>query len=155
MQADVDTEIDAVILRVPPTGIDDLVCVRGGIDGAVGDAIIHAIVTIVVDPVTKAVGPVSARARVAYARLGRRRARRRWRGTILAGSLAGVCEDDIVLGVIRGGMVEDGFLRGAAGIGRVEEGLDRRLQRERTLRRGAAHTEENAAEQQGCQCILE
>ena len=55
MQADIDTEIDPVILRVPPASIDDLICVGGGVDGAIRDAIIDAIVTIVIDPITKAV----------------------------------------------------------------------------------------------------
>jgi hypothetical protein len=35
MQADIDAEINLVVLRVPPTGVDDLVSVRGGKDGTI------------------------------------------------------------------------------------------------------------------------
>ena len=70
MQADVNAEIDLVILRIPPAGIDDLVCIRRGVDGTIRDAIVHAIVTIIIDPIAEAVRPVSARARVADTRLG-------------------------------------------------------------------------------------
>jgi hypothetical protein len=54
-------------------------------------------------------------------------------------------------------MVEDGFLGGAAGIGRIEEWCNRGLQREpaTVFHRGALDTEEYAAEQYRCQCILE
>jgi hypothetical protein len=156
MQADINTEVDPVILRVPPTGVDDLVRIGGGIHGAIGDAVIHAVVTIIIDPVTEAVGPVRTRTRIANARLGRRCAWRWRRRTVLARSISGVCQDNSILRVIGRGMVEDRFLRGAARIGRIEEWRDRRLQREpyTAFRRGAAHTEEESAEQEGCQCIL-
>ena len=154
-QADINAEVDPVILRVPPAGVNDLVCIGGGVDGTIGNAIIQAVVTIVIDPVTEAIGPVSARACIAYARLGRRCARRRRRRTVLARLIAGVGKDNIILSVIGGGMIEDGFLRGSAGVGRIEKWRNGCLQRERTFRRGAAHTEEKAAEQEGCQCILE
>ena len=52
-------------------------------------------------------------------------------------------------------MIEDGFLGGSAGIGRIEKRGDRSLQRERRLHRGTAHTEEETTEQEGCQCILD
>ena len=149
VQADVDAEVNLVVLRVPPTGINNLVCICRSIDGAIRNAVIHAVMTIVIDPVTKAVRPVSARARVADASLGRRRSGRRRRRTILARSIPGVCKDNVILGVVGSGMVEDGFLRGAAGIRRIEERRDWCLQRERTFRRGAAHTEEEATEQEG------
>jgi hypothetical protein len=35
VQTDVDTKVDLVILRVPPTGVNNLICIRRGIDGAV------------------------------------------------------------------------------------------------------------------------
>ena len=60
MQADINAEIDLVILRVPPARIDDLVCICRGINGTIGDAIIHAIVTIIIDPIAQAIRPVSA-----------------------------------------------------------------------------------------------
>ena len=157
VQADVNAEVDPVILRIPPAGIDDLVCVCGGVDGTIRDAVVHAIVTIVINPIAEAVRPVSTCTRVADTRLGRRCAWRRWRRTVLARPIASVGKDNSILGVIGSGMVEDGFLRSSAGIGRIEEGRDRRLQREpyTAFRRSAAHTEENAAEQESYQCILE
>ena len=157
VQADVNAKVDPVILWVPPTGIDDLVRVCGGGNGAIRDAVVYAIVTVVIDPIAEAVRPVSTRARVADTCLGRRCARR-WRGrTILASPIAGVCEDNSILGVIGRRMIEDGFLRSSARIGRIEERCDRCLQREpyTAFRRGAAHTEENSAEQESRQCILE
>ena len=110
MQADVNAEVDLVVLRVPPAGVDDLVCIGGGIDGAIRDAIIHAVVTIVIDPVAEAVGPVRTRARIADACLRRRRTRGWGRRTILASPVAGICQDNVILRVIGRGMVEDGFL---------------------------------------------
>ncbi len=77
MQADVNTKVDLVILWIPPTRVDDLVCIRRGVDGTIGNAKVYAIVTIVVHPVAEAVGPVSARANVTDPCAGRRRARRR------------------------------------------------------------------------------
>jgi hypothetical protein len=157
VQANVNAEVDPVILRIPPAGIDDLICICGGVDGTIRDAVVHAIVTVVIDPIAEAVRPVSTRTRVADTRLGRRCARRRRGRTVLASPIAGVCKDNSILGVIGRGMVEDGFLRSSARIGRIEERCDRCLQREpyTAFRRGAAHTEENAAEQEGCQCIFE
>lgn len=148
MQANIDPEIDLVILRVPPAGIDDLIRIRRGVDGTIRDAVVHTIVTIVIDPIAEAVRPVSARARVAHAGLWRRRASRRGRWTILARDIAGVCKDDIVVGVVWCGVVEDGFLRGTAGIRRIEKWRDRPLERERRFRRGAAHTEEETTKEE-------
>jgi hypothetical protein len=154
MQADINAEVDPVILRVPPTGIDDLVCVRRGVHGTIRNAIVYAVVTIVIDPIAEAVRPVSARAGVANACLWRRRTRRRRRRTVLAGGISGVSENDIVVGIVRRGMIEDGFLRGAPRIRRIEKWRDRSLKRERRLHRGAAHTEEKTAKQESRQCIL-
>jgi hypothetical protein len=55
MQTDINTEVDFVILRIPPAGIDDLVRIRRGIDGTIRDAVVHAIVTVIIDPVAEAV----------------------------------------------------------------------------------------------------
>src|SRR5215212_563533 len=63
MQADVNAQVHLMVLRVPPTGINDLVCVRRGIHRAVRDAVSHAIMPIVIYPVSKAMGPGSTRAR--------------------------------------------------------------------------------------------
>ena len=155
MQADINAEVDFVVLRVPPAGIDDLVRICRRIHGTIRDPVVHAIVTIVIDPITKAVGPVSARAGVTYSRLWRRCTWRWRRRTILARPVAGVRENNIVVGIVWSRMVEDGFLGGAAGIGRIEKWRDRSLQRERRSRRGAAHTEEETAKQEGRQCIFE
>jgi len=110
MQANVNAEIDPVVLRVPPTSVDDLICIGGGIHGAIGDAVIHPVVTIVIYPFAQAVGPIRARARIADTCLRRRRARRWRRRAVLAGSIASVCQDNGILRVIRHGMVEDRFL---------------------------------------------
>ncbi len=155
VQADVNTKIDSVVLRVPPTGVDDLVRIGCGVHRTIGDTVVHAVVTIVIDPVAETVGPVSARACVADSGLWRWRAGRWGRWAILARSIAGIGKDDIVVGVVGGGMVENRFLRGGAGIGRIQERRDRFLQRERAFHRCAAHAEEDTTEQESCQCVLD
>ena len=155
MQPDVDTKVDFVILRIPPAGIHDLISIRRGIDGAIRDAVVHAVVTIVVDPIAEAVGPVTARARVANSSLWWRRAGRRRRRTVLARDSAGVGKHNVIVGVVWRGMVEDGFLRGAARIRRIEKRRDGPLERDGRFRRGAAHTEEETTKQEGSQCVLE
>ena len=109
-QADINPEIDLVVLRVPPTGIDDLVRIRRGVDGTIRDAVIHAIVTVVVDPIAEAVRPVSALPCIADASLRWRRARRPGGGTIFARLIPGVGKDNVIVGVVGCGMIEDGFL---------------------------------------------
>ena len=157
VQADVNAEVDLMILRIPPTGVDDLVGIRRGVDGSVGDAIIHAIVTIVINPIAETVRPVSTRTRVADTRLGRRCARRWWRRAVLARLIACISKDNSILSVIGRGMVEDGFLGSSARIRRIEEGCDRYLQREpcTAFRRGAARTKKKATKQEAYQCFLE
>lgn len=76
VQTDIDAEIDLVILRVPPARIDDPVCIRRGIHGTIRDAIVHTVVTIVIDPITKAVRPVRTCTCIANSSLRRRRAGR-------------------------------------------------------------------------------
>ena len=121
MQADVDAEIDLVVLRVPPTGVDDLVGICGGIDRAIGDAIINSIVTVIPEPVAKAVGPVSTAARVAHTGLRRRCSGWRWRWTVLIGERS-IEHDDLIIERIVGlGMIENRFDRGAARIRRVQK----------------------------------
>lgn len=100
MQADVNTETDTVILWVPPAGIDDLVCIRRSVNGTIGDSIIHAVMSVVPDPTTKAVGPVTTTACITYARLRRWRSRRRRHRTIFVRYIAGVCNDAIVSCVV-------------------------------------------------------
>jgi hypothetical protein len=48
-------------------------------------------------------------------------------------------------------MVEDRFLRSRSGIRRIKKWCNSLERRERTFRRGAAHAEEESAEQEGCQ----
>jgi hypothetical protein len=55
VQANINPKVDLVILWVPPARVDDLVCVCCGINGTIGNAIIHSIVAIIGDPVTEAV----------------------------------------------------------------------------------------------------
>jgi hypothetical protein len=155
MEADINPEIDLVILRVPPTRVDDLICICRGIDGTVRDAIIHAIMTVVIDPITKAVRPVSTLACIADPGLWWRCASRRRRRTIFARLVARVRKNDIVVGIVGRGMIEDGFLRGVARIRRIQKRRDRCLQRGQRFRRRAAHAEEKAAKQESCQCMFE
>src|SRR5215208_2098372 len=110
MQTDVDAEVDLMVLRVPPTRVDDLVCICGSINRTIGNAVVHAIMTIVIDPIAEAVRPVSARARVADPCLWRRRARRRRHRTSFASYSPCKCKHYVVVGIVRRGMIEDGFL---------------------------------------------
>lgn len=154
MQADIDAEIDLVILRVPPAGVDDLVGIRCSVHGAIRDAVVHAIMTVVVDPIAEAVRPISALPCVANPRLRWRDTGRRGDRTILAGLIAGERKHDVVVGIVWCGMIEDGFLGSSARIGRVKKRCDRLLRRERMFRRGATHAEEKSTEQESCQNIL-
>lgn len=110
-QTDIDAQVDLVVLRIPPARVDDLICVRRGIYWTVRNAIIHAIMTIVIDPVPQAVGPVPTLARVADSGPWRRCSRWRWRWTILVGYIACISHDAVVEGIDWSGMVEDRFLR--------------------------------------------
>jgi hypothetical protein len=110
MQPDVYAKIDPVILWVPPASVNDLVCIRRGIDGTIGYAEVHAVMAVVPDPAAKTVGPVPAAARVTYARLRRWRSRRRRHRTVLIRHVAGICNDAVISCVVRRGMIEDGFL---------------------------------------------
>lgn len=151
VQTDIDAEIDLVILRVPPARIDDPVCIRRGIHGAIRDAIVHAVVTIVIDPIAEAIRPVCTCPRITHASARRRRAGRRGRGTILARLSACKRSDDVVVGVVGGGMIENGFLGSRSGIRRIKKRRDDLRRRDGTFRRGAAHTEEESTEQEGCE----
>lgn len=110
MQTNVDAEVDLVILWIPPTRVDDLVRIRRGVNGTIRNAIIHTIVTIVVNPIAETVRPITSRSRVANAGL-------RWRGTggrggwtSLARLITRVGKNDIVVGVIGRGVIEDRLL---------------------------------------------
>ena len=99
-----------MVLRVVPTGIDDAVGIRRGVDGTIRDAIVDAIVTVIIDPIPEAVGPVSACAGVTDSSL-RRRCSSRCRGrAVLVRFSARVYNDLVVVRIVGGGMIEDGFL---------------------------------------------
>jgi len=72
MQADIDAKVDLMVLRVPPTGINDLVCICCGVYRPIGNAIVHAIMTIVIHPIAEAIRPIPTRTRVANTGLWRR-----------------------------------------------------------------------------------
>ncbi len=151
-QFNVDAEIGSVVLRIVPTGVDHLVGVRRGVQRTVTDAIILAVVSVVGNPVAEAVTPVQAVAVVAHAILRGRRASRRRRGTVLARQVAVEGGDEFVgVAVVGGGVIENGFLRGAAGEGRVEKSLDRRSRREVGMSRDASRQESARAEGQSAQ----
>lgn len=154
MQANVDAKIDPVILRIPPAGIHDLVCIRSCIDGTIRDTIIHAVMAVVVYPATKAVGPVSAAAGIAYAGLRRRRSRWRRDRTILIRHIARKCNNAVVECIVGCGMIEDGFLGREPGIGRIQKRRNS-LCRRRAAMFGcrAAHTEEKYAKNNGCENV--
>ena len=67
--------------RIDPVhaGVDDLVCICRGIDRPIGNAIIHSIVTVVIDPIAQAIGPVSSLPGITHTSLWRRRTRSRAR----------------------------------------------------------------------------
>ena len=110
MQADVDAEIDLVILRIPPASVNDLICIRRGIDGPVGNAIVDAIVAIVIQPGAQAIRPIGSIAGVTYAVLWRRCPGRLRRRTILAGFIAAESDDPVIERIVGRGMIEDRFL---------------------------------------------
>ena len=110
MQADIDAEIDLVILRVPPTRVDDLIRICCGIHRAVGNAIVYAVVTIVIHPVTQAVRPIRPRPCITNARLRRRYPWRRRGGTIFARFVACEPNDSVIKSIVGGRMIEDRFL---------------------------------------------
>lgn len=151
MQTDIDAEVDLVILRVPPARVDDLVCICRRINRPIRDAIVDAVMTIVVDPIAKTVRPVASGTCVADPSLRWRRAGRRRRGANLARLIACKSRDDVVVRVVGSGMVEDGFLRSRSGVGRIKKGRDslRRRGADTALRRGAAYAEEESTEQEG------
>ena len=110
MQAHVNAQVDFVILRIPPTRINDLIRVGRGVDRAVRNTVIHAIVPIIVDPIAETVGPVAALPGIANSCLWWRCTSGRRGGAIFARLVASVGKDNIIVGVIGGGMIENGFL---------------------------------------------
>lgn len=151
VQTNVDTEVDLVILWVPPARVNDLICVGRGIHRAVGNPIVYAIVAIVINPIAQAVRPIGSGAGVTNPGLRRRRARRRGGRAILVGDIARVNNNAVVVGIVWSGVIEDGFLGSSARIRRIKKRRDRLLRRVRVFRRGATHAEEESAEQNNCQ----
>src|ERR1041384_4953479 len=96
MQADIDTKIDLMVLRIPPAGVNDLIRIRRGIDGPVGNAVVNAIVTIVIHPGAQAVRPIGSSPGVANTRLRRWRTWRCRRRAILAGFIAAESNDTVI-----------------------------------------------------------
>jgi hypothetical protein len=110
MQADIDTKIDLVVLRIPPAGVNDLIGICRGVDGPVGNAIVNAIVTIVIHPGAQAIRPIRPCPGIANAWL-RRRCTWRCRGrTILARFVAAERNDTVIERVVGTRMIEDRFL---------------------------------------------
>ncbi len=119
MQADIYAQVDLMVLRIPPACIDDLIGIRRSIDGAITDAIIEAIVTVIPHPIAEAVRPVSAAARVTHTRLGRTRSRGRRDWTILVGLSSSESHNAVIEGIVWRGVVEDRALGSCARIGRI------------------------------------
>jgi hypothetical protein len=153
VQAYVNTKVDLMILRVPPACVDDLVRVCRGINGTVGNSIIDAIMTIIGNPVSETVGPVHPLARVADACLWRRYSGRCRRRTKFECLIAGKCKHALIVCVVWCGMIEDRLLGGCARVRRVKKRRDRLCHRR--LGRGAAHTEEKPAKDDGFENVLE
>jgi hypothetical protein len=101
MQTNVDAKVDLVILRIPPAGIYNLVCICCGIDGTICNTVIHSIMPIVKQPVTDAVRPISTSSYVTNAGLWWRCARRRWRRTVLVGDITGEGDHPIIESIVR------------------------------------------------------
>jgi len=110
MQADVDAQVNLVVLRIPPAGVNDLIRIRRGIDGTIGNAIVDAIVAIVIQPGAQAIRPIGSIAGVTYAVLWRRCPGRLRRRTILAGFVAGKPDDPVIERIVGRGMIENRFL---------------------------------------------
>ena len=120
-QTDINAQIDLVILRVPPTRVDNLICICGRVHGAIRDAIIHAIVPIVINPIAEAVRPVPTLPRIANSGLWRRCAWRCRYRTILTRLILCKSQDDVVICIVGRGVIENGFLRSGAWIRRIEK----------------------------------
>jgi len=136
-QADVNPQVAAVVLRVVPARIDNLVGIRGGQEWAVADPVIDPIVTVIEGICAQPVAPVPAIAVITQP-VGRRGTgwRRVWTG--LVQRLAQV-SDNLVVGhvVVGAAMVENRFFGGAPVIRRVQE---RRHQLCRARRNAARET---------------
>ena len=55
MQADVNAEIDLMVLWIPPARVDDLVSICRSVDRTIGNTKVNAIVTIVINPITETI----------------------------------------------------------------------------------------------------
>ncbi len=106
------------------------------------------------DPVRKAVRPINSIAGVAHARHRRRHAWRRGRWAILVRLFAVEGKYAIIVGVVWRGMVEDGFLRGSPGVGRIQERRDRLCKRVIFHGVRAARAEEESAQEEGDEEVL-
>lgn len=124
MQTDVNSKIDAVILRVPPSGINNLIRICGGIDRTIGNTIVHTIMTIIEYECTQAVRPIPSTASITNARLWRRRTGRRRRWTVFACLIACECKHAVIECIVRRGMIEDGLFRSQARIWRIKKGCN-------------------------------
>jgi len=119
MEADIDTKTHRMILRIPPTGVYDLVRIGRGIDGAVRDAEVDSIMTVIVNPIAQSIGPVSARASIADPRMRWRCSGGRRGGTVFVRHISAVDYDSIVKRIVGAGVIEDRFLGGGARVGRI------------------------------------
>ena len=149
MKANVDTKIDAVILRVPPARVHNLICIRRGIDGTIRDAIVHAIMAIIKYERTQSVRPVSSTASITNASLRRRRSRWCGRRTVLVCNITRERDHAIIEGIVWGGMIEDGLFGGRARIGRIKKRCNSLESRGSAicLCRSAMHAEEQSAKE--------
>ncbi len=121
MQANVNAKIDFMILWIPPTRIDDLICICRGIYRPIRDAIVDTIVTIVPDPVAQTIRPISPTSRIANTGLWRRCSRRRGGWTVLIRHIACEYNDLIIECIVWRGMIENRFDRGRTRIGRIQK----------------------------------
>jgi len=151
MHTDVDAEVDLMVLRIPPTGVNDLISICRGIDGTIGNPKVDAVMTVVIQPGPQTVRPVGSIPGIAHAALGWRCPGRLRRWTILAGFIAAEPDDPVIERIVGRGMIEDRFLRSNPRIRRIKKRCDSLKRRDRTFRRSTSHTEEESTEQDGCQ----
>jgi hypothetical protein len=118
-QADINAKVDPMILWIPPAGIDDLIGIGRCIYRAIGDAIVDAVMTVIIDPIAQAVRPVSAAAGIAYSLLWWRCSGWLRGRTILVCHIAREGYNAVIKGIVWGGVIEDGFLRGCPRIRRI------------------------------------
>src|SRR6266498_311521 len=140
MQTNINAEIDLMILRIPPAGIDDLIGICRGVNRAIGNSVINTIVTVVPNPIAETVGPIATAARVTNSSLRRWRSWRRGRWTVLVRHIAFIHDDLIVECIVGRRVIENRFDRCGTRKRRIQKWGNNISGRVHIPGRGTAHT---------------